>query len=227
MLGLSDGGAGKPQRTPMSPGYPRGGPPRRVRQGCLAFSEGRHHVVELHFVDSVPGACVRLRQHTHEMAGVVPPEVPGGVLPTSHGLGALRIEACIGSEDAEHPVRPGEDVGLAPVVSSVVQHPVPFFPEHAGSEPHLIEREGPDHPPGLCGCRGLGQLLAGRQTPEVGEKGGSGRQGAGDLQERTAVQRWGSGMVYGHWRFSAGMGVTAASEVTGAQGRPPTSPGDG
>ncbi len=116
------------------------------------------------------------------------PEVTGGVLPAPHGLGALGVQARVGPEDAEQAVRSREEVGVAPVVPGVVEHPVPFLLEEAVTQAHLVEAEGAHHPSGPGRCQGLGQRSFPGHAAQVGEEGGAGGDGAGGLEKGPAIE---------------------------------------
>ena len=107
----------------------------------LALAEPRDHVVQLPLVDVVAGARVRLREHAHEVAGVMTAQVSGRVFPAAGRLRPAGVQAGIEPEVPQHPIGTREDVGRTPVVARVVQDPIALLLEDAATERDLCEGE--------------------------------------------------------------------------------------
>ena len=71
MLGMPERGSAQPQGLLEPAGDARRRLARRRGERVLTLAERRDHVIQFPLVDIVAGARVRLREHAHEVAGVV------------------------------------------------------------------------------------------------------------------------------------------------------------
>ena len=151
VLGKAERRSAEPQRLSEPARGARRRLARRGGERVLALAKRSDHVVQLPLVDLVAGARVRLREHAHEVAGVVAAQVSGRVLPAAGRLRALGVEAGVRAEVAQHPIRTREDVG-ASVVPRVVEHAIALLAEETLSQRHLAQSERLH---GTCGCNHL------------------------------------------------------------------------
>src|SRR5262245_28877582 len=71
----------------------------------------------------------------------MPAQIARRIVPASRRLSAFRAEPGIRPEIAEHPVRPGKDVGIAAAVSSIKEHAIPLLTEQPLAKRHLTQSE--------------------------------------------------------------------------------------